>query len=983
MIPRTEHSFGEWHDEVSPTCHKDGTKGYYECSHCEKKFDIDYREITDLTLPAGHSPGKLIPASQGKCNEPDILVAYYQCERCGSFLDEALNELAYNGIFLYADRHNYTYSPEGIWGHRCKCLDCGAEATEPHTPTYSFYTEGGKHLKKAVCDFCGYEEEPMTYRPVSGIEMMSDLYVGYNERDYVFRIFYRDGGDTTQCARNVMSSEEYLRYEALLKSLGKDFTPFTETLTVTYDDYTAQIDITFHPYILYGVVTADKVYQKGFLSDLYAIRFIYDCNYTRGTGEPVIVHGEITDNDGFDSDFDFAAAGTDTKIYTIRYRIDGTEYEVTVTYVNTVTPLRLAVHEDRVMCGEWPLIVVYCSDDTFDSSPLTPAMITGGSFDPAVFGKQTFTVTTEGITETFTVTVRDPQEIDFFYLDKSTINLGEKLYLRIRRCNGLYETIECAPDMISGTFDPDTAGTYEITITCGGKLSFATVRVIDRDDTRVDSISTIYQDNLVWDIKDGNVVPDLEYLYIEVRRKNDTRAYLKVAEEMLSYDPLAAAEAIANGGTFTVTISYYGKVTYAAVAPREIASLSVTEIAVYDRENLSYGETTSLYRQDGDLSRYFVRLRTSDGSRFLPLAESMFYVKGGDDTLSPFDVENAENNKAHSVVLQYGNAKRDYITLLVFSESDIEYSFSIEYYGELTVGTKEEVLAQLAGKRFYLNMHVCHYSTSLGTFTFEDLILAPTDDIDFSQPGTVRLTVSYKGIVDAISITLVPDLRDVRKTSYQTDDGVLELYENGYARLGGYAYGTYRFVNEALGLYQLVFYNRDGSLFFTIDGERAVGFRAEMLGGVLEEYSMFGFDGLFSVKIYTKDGFSMADMYNENGDYDYSVIVTFAADGSLLIHSVRYTIKDNALLEIVAEGEVVYRYFEADEDYYIRGTLNDNGMFYLYMGQEDGDGNIVEYSVVAYRWDEKDGVVTIYDETGYQMIQGTINGDGYLVLSIL
>lgn len=115
----------------------------------------------------------------------------------------------------------------------------------------------------------------------------------------------------------------------------------------------------------------------------------------------------------------------------------------------------------------------------------------------------------------------------------------------------------------------------------------------------------------------------------------------------------------------------------------------------------------------------------------------------------------------------------------------------------------------------------------------------------------------------------------------------------------------------------------------------------------------------------------------------YSVIVTFAADGSLLIHSVRYTIKDNALLEIVAEGEVVYRYFEADEDYYMRGTLNDNGMFYLYMGQEDGDGNIVEYSVVAYRWDEKDGVVTIYDETGYQMIQGTINGDRYLVLSIL
>ena len=97
-------------------------------------------------------------------------------------------------------------------------------------------------------------------------------------------------------------------------------------------------------------------------------------------------------------------------------------------------------------------------------------MITGGSFDPSVPGKQTFTVTTEGITETFTITVRDPQEVDSFHPDNNTIDLGEQLYIRVRRCNGSYETIEVTPDMISGTFDPDTAGTYEIIITYGGEL---------------------------------------------------------------------------------------------------------------------------------------------------------------------------------------------------------------------------------------------------------------------------------------------------------------------------------------------------------------------------------------------------------------------------------------------------------------------------------------------------------------------------------
>ena len=50
------HSLGEWIAEVPETCTKDGVKEHYECSVCHKFFDKDKNEITDLAIPAHHTP---------------------------------------------------------------------------------------------------------------------------------------------------------------------------------------------------------------------------------------------------------------------------------------------------------------------------------------------------------------------------------------------------------------------------------------------------------------------------------------------------------------------------------------------------------------------------------------------------------------------------------------------------------------------------------------------------------------------------------------------------------------------------------------------------------------------------------------------------------------------------------------------------------------------------------------------------------------
>ena len=50
------HSLGEWISEVPATCTKDGVKEHYECSVCHKSIDKDKNEITDLAIPAHHTP---------------------------------------------------------------------------------------------------------------------------------------------------------------------------------------------------------------------------------------------------------------------------------------------------------------------------------------------------------------------------------------------------------------------------------------------------------------------------------------------------------------------------------------------------------------------------------------------------------------------------------------------------------------------------------------------------------------------------------------------------------------------------------------------------------------------------------------------------------------------------------------------------------------------------------------------------------------
>ena len=49
-----EHNYGEWQQEIPATCTTDGVYGHYQCSKCEKYFDVSYKEISNIAINQGH-----------------------------------------------------------------------------------------------------------------------------------------------------------------------------------------------------------------------------------------------------------------------------------------------------------------------------------------------------------------------------------------------------------------------------------------------------------------------------------------------------------------------------------------------------------------------------------------------------------------------------------------------------------------------------------------------------------------------------------------------------------------------------------------------------------------------------------------------------------------------------------------------------------------------------------------------------------------
>ena len=123
------HTFGEWVEEIPATCTENGVKAHKDCTVCEKHFDVDGNEITDLTITASHTYGEWVEETPATCTENGVK-AHKDCTVCEKHFDADGNEIA---DLTIASGHTYgewvekvepTSESDGTEGHY-HCESCG------------------------------------------------------------------------------------------------------------------------------------------------------------------------------------------------------------------------------------------------------------------------------------------------------------------------------------------------------------------------------------------------------------------------------------------------------------------------------------------------------------------------------------------------------------------------------------------------------------------------------------------------------------------------------------------------------------------------------------------------------------------------------------------------------------------------------------------------------------------------------------------
>ncbi len=129
-----KHQFGEWIDDVEPTCTQTGVKGHYHCTHCNKNFNVEKIEVddADLFIPAKGHTEVIDEAVAPTCVEAGKTAGKH-CAVCGAVL-EAQEVIPATGEHTYGEwigETPATATEAGEKGHY-HCSVCKKDFDENH-----------------------------------------------------------------------------------------------------------------------------------------------------------------------------------------------------------------------------------------------------------------------------------------------------------------------------------------------------------------------------------------------------------------------------------------------------------------------------------------------------------------------------------------------------------------------------------------------------------------------------------------------------------------------------------------------------------------------------------------------------------------------------------------------------------------------------------------------------------------------------------
>ena len=374
------------------------------------------------------------------------------------------------------------------------------------------------------------------------------------------------------------------------------------------------------------------------------------------------------------------------------------------------------------------------SDETVK---LQPSMISG--YDNTKLGAQTVTVTYEGITKTFGVTVEDNiQKIEVKEKPKTKYNYGEGLdvtggTITVTRSSGT-STVNITPSMVSG-FNPNKLGTQTLTVTYGGKTAKYDVNVEDY----IDKITIDNPNKLVYKL---NEPLDLTGGKVKVIMASGAIGEITnmTASMVSGFDS-------STTGAKSLKVSYKGKnTTFGITVVDELAEMSINTLPKVDY----------LYGEKMDLAGGTIKLtRESGAEEIIPMTAKM---------ISGFTTKTTAEQVLVTVTYE-GLQDTFYINV-----TDYEVGAELVKPNKKTYEYGQDL--DLTGGLIIIRM-------ASGTVKEETALTGSmVSGFDSTILGSQKLTVNYKGYTKNFDITVVDTIGGIavntepNKTKYQYGENI-------------------------------------------------------------------------------------------------------------------------------------------------------------------------------------------------------------------
>lgn len=973
-----------WVGEVPADCGTgaDGVAGHYVCNSGEGAHYHDKNgnvaELSSFTIPAAHDYGELVPASSGDCLNK-AHVAYYKCSKCNKYFDEGKVEKPENEIFVGYGNHvlgPYLYHDDNYHYRYCEKDGCTYSEKSPHMEIYVYDTEidkDGRVSYRTECSYdCGLIKDEGKISAIVDMKAENLIYaIGYEGNELNVMVTESDGYSYT--VYNAVNATEL---ETYLNEVGTDFEgEKKKSLAFTYRNLTKQFEVTFVVYKVLEVKPASAVQQYSAIQDLNLRYMEYRLVTTAGEQ---YLSGNVTVADSENERLKAItfADGETEKAFTYKLTYNDKEYDATIYISKEKAVQQLFLSDPSVVQGTYPRVTLFYTDNTSDDEPVFINTLDDmGGFDVNKPGVQTVTLRHKHAVLTVKITVLGLNEVKETRLMTPKIKLGEKFMLVVKYNSGKTELVPIEENMIaSGGINYSEAGVYDFTVQYKGYKNgiLYQATIVDPNDMTVVGIYLVGWSNEYEWLIDENEEPiaDVEGLYFNVNYANgDNKENVAVTRDMITFDMNEAKEVIAGTReSLTVTITYMG-----AQYTFNVKFVSSRDENAINAINCS----DDVYVADGELQKAFVSIRTDKGAYFVPLTESMLYVKNSDGNNVNFDIKNAKCG-FYDLSVVYG-AKECSVSVVVYKTKDVKYVLTANDNNFIAyAGTKEEVFKSFEKLTYYYLGNITYDGEGTSVLrekiAFSRLRAGSLDGIDFSKPGKITVMFEYNNSLLKLSVNLIAKASESTAKKYYSDGYFVKeviLYDNGYC---SYFDGNEKTIFGYIRAEDILIINKVYYKEVYVINEDLCSIK-DMEQEYLQDKTcriFFKKSNGSEIRLYETAGIILSVESGTINTAEYS------NDGkSVIIDGARYDIIKETVegvetewLKFVVEGKTVYTWKSdenEEEGTYTLVMFNDNGKVYQADYKKKPDGE--------YEESYDDGVIYDWRKEGNEIIVSILGTD--------